>query len=210
VGRLEEEVGMAVWSLALTRRFAVCAILTLLLPLVSHAQQFPETERQKAAALREKAQDARKKADREATEEAYKAMTAQTPRIGKKVDPWGGLRAAPGQVRSDTRQRDRGHSIAMINGSDEETDQPLVAVHRARASSANDGQHLTVLRVRLAPGHPWRLIGTARDTESRSSLTRNLELPIAIVVDETCVTNSEQLTHFLDGLGNHAARLAGL
>jgi len=54
------------------------------------------------------------------------------------------------------------------------------------------------------------LIDTARDTDSRSSLTRNLELPIAIGVDETCVTNSEQLPHFLDSLGNHAARLAGL
>ena len=88
---------MADWSLAVTRRFAVCAILPLLLPQASHAQQFPETERQKAEAIREKAQAARKKADREATEEAYKAMTAQTPRSNKKVDPWGGLRAAPGK-----------------------------------------------------------------------------------------------------------------
>ena len=39
---------------------------------------------------------------------------------------------------------------------------------------------------------------------------RSLELPIAIRVDETCVTNSEQLPHFLDSLGNHAVRLAGL
>src|SRR5262249_35779040 len=34
-------------------------------------------------------------ADRAATDEAYKAMIEQTPKTSKKVDPWGGLRAAP-------------------------------------------------------------------------------------------------------------------
>jgi hypothetical protein len=34
-------------------------------------------------------------AHREATDEAYKAMVEQTPKTGKKVDPWEGVRAAP-------------------------------------------------------------------------------------------------------------------
>ena len=79
------------------RKFAASVVLSALLTQPSYGQSFPETERQKAEALREKAQDARKKADSEATDEAYKAMTAQTPRSNKKVDPWGGLRAAPGK-----------------------------------------------------------------------------------------------------------------
>jgi hypothetical protein len=79
------------------RKFAISAILFALLAQPSYAQQFPETERQKAEQTREKAQADRKKADREATDEAYKAMTAQTRKTSKKVDPWGGLRASPGK-----------------------------------------------------------------------------------------------------------------
>jgi hypothetical protein len=66
-----------------------------LLTQPSHAQQFPETQRQKDEDTREKAQAARKKADREATDEAYKAMMEQLPKTSKKVDPWGSLRTAP-------------------------------------------------------------------------------------------------------------------
>ncbi len=59
----------------------------------SYAQPFPESERQKA-------EEARKKADEQATEEAYKSQMKRTPNTNKKVDPWGGLRtpsANPGE-----------------------------------------------------------------------------------------------------------------
>ena len=78
-------------------RVAIALVFLALLMQPSFAQQFPETERQKAQEDRERAQDARKKADRAATDEAYKAMIEQTPKTSKKVDPWGGLRAAPGK-----------------------------------------------------------------------------------------------------------------
>jgi hypothetical protein len=77
----------------LARSFAISAVLSALLTQLSYAQQFPETERQKAEETREKAQEARKKADRQATDEAYQSMVEQTPHTNKKVDPWGGLRA---------------------------------------------------------------------------------------------------------------------
>ena len=80
-----------------TRIFAVSLLLLALLMRPSYAQQFPETERQKAQEIREKAQEARKKADKQATDEAYKAMIEQTPKTSEKVDPWGGLRAAHGK-----------------------------------------------------------------------------------------------------------------
>ncbi len=70
-------------------------ILSALPTQPSHAQQFPETQRQRDEDTREKAQAARKKADREATDEAYKSMMEQLPKTSKKVDPWGSLRTAP-------------------------------------------------------------------------------------------------------------------
>jgi hypothetical protein len=82
-------------------KLAIPAILCALLAEPSVAQQFPdkqqfpETQRQKDEETRAKAQEARKKAEREAIDEAYKAMMEQTPRTSKKIDPWGGLRAAP-------------------------------------------------------------------------------------------------------------------
>jgi hypothetical protein len=88
---------MADQSPATTRKVVISLVLLALLTPPSYAQQFPETERQKAEETREKAQEARKKADREATDEAYKAMTEQTRNISKKVDPWGSLRGAPGK-----------------------------------------------------------------------------------------------------------------
>jgi hypothetical protein len=87
---------MADRSRAAAGKVAIFVLLSALLTQPSYAQQFPETDRQKAQEDREKAQEARKKADREATDEAYKAMMEQTPRTGKKVDPWGGLRAPSG------------------------------------------------------------------------------------------------------------------
>jgi hypothetical protein len=87
---------MADRSRAAAGKVAIFVVLSALLTQPSYAQQFPETDRQKAQEDREKAQEARKKADREATDEAYKAMMEQTPRTSKKVDPWGGLRAPSG------------------------------------------------------------------------------------------------------------------
>jgi hypothetical protein len=77
----------------LARKFAVSAILTALLTQPSYAQQFPESDRQKA-------QEERKKADVKATDEAYKALMKRLPDGNKNVDPWGGVRlpsATPGK-----------------------------------------------------------------------------------------------------------------
>jgi hypothetical protein len=83
----------------LVRKFAASLVLSALLILSasltqsSYAQPFPESERQKA-------EEARKKADEKATDEAYKALMKHTPDANKKVDPWGGLRtpsATPGK-----------------------------------------------------------------------------------------------------------------
>jgi hypothetical protein len=81
----------------MTRKFAVSVVLSALLTQPVYAQQFPETERQKAEETREKAREARKKADREATDEAYKSLMQQTPNTNKKIDPWGGVRPAKGK-----------------------------------------------------------------------------------------------------------------
>jgi hypothetical protein len=89
---------MADRSTATAGKIAISVVLLALLTQPSYAQQFPETERQKAQEDRERAQEARKKADREATDEEYKAMTTErTPKTSKKVDPWGGLRGAAGK-----------------------------------------------------------------------------------------------------------------
>jgi hypothetical protein len=53
-------------------------ILSALLTQPSHGQQFPETRRQKDEDTREKAQAARKKADREATDEALQSHDGAT------------------------------------------------------------------------------------------------------------------------------------
>jgi hypothetical protein len=68
---------MADRSRAAAGKVAIFVVLSALLTQSSYAQQFPETERQKAQEDREKAQEARKEADREATDEAYKAMTSK-------------------------------------------------------------------------------------------------------------------------------------
>jgi hypothetical protein len=70
----------------LVRKFAVSVVLMAFLTQSSYAQPFPESDRQKAA-------EARKKADEKATDEAYKAMMKNAPNTNKKVDPWGSLRA---------------------------------------------------------------------------------------------------------------------
>jgi uncharacterized protein YaiL (DUF2058 family) len=78
-------------------KIAMSVVLLALLMQPSHAQQFPETERQKAEKMRQRANEAREKAAREATDEEYKAMTERDPKTSKKVDPWGGLRGAAGK-----------------------------------------------------------------------------------------------------------------
>jgi hypothetical protein len=83
---LKRKIGMADRSTATAGKIAISVVLLALLTQPSYAQQFPETERQKAQEDRERAQEARKKADREATDEEYKAMTERTPKTSKKVD----------------------------------------------------------------------------------------------------------------------------
>ena len=69
----------------LAKSFAV-ALLTAASPIpVLHAQPFPESERQKA-------EEAREKAEKKATDEAYKFTLKHTQAVHKTVDPWGGLR----------------------------------------------------------------------------------------------------------------------
>ena len=61
-------------------------LLLALLNQPSYAQSLPESPRQKA-------EEARKKVDEKANDEAYKALIKRTPDPPiKKVDPWGGLR----------------------------------------------------------------------------------------------------------------------
>jgi hypothetical protein len=64
---------------------ALSAVLTL--PCL--AQQFPETERQKAEADRDRAQAARKKTNEQAIDEDYKSLIERTPSANKKGRPVG-------------------------------------------------------------------------------------------------------------------------
>ena len=57
---------------ARTRKFAVSVLLLALLSQPSYAQSLPESPRQKA-------EEARKKVDEKANEEAYKALIKRTP-----------------------------------------------------------------------------------------------------------------------------------
>jgi ribosomal protein L9 len=74
----------------LARSFAAALLIAALLTPASDAQPFPESERQKA-------EEARKKADEKATDEAYKATLKHKQDVKKTVDPWGNLRTpSPG------------------------------------------------------------------------------------------------------------------
>jgi len=72
----------------LARSFAASLIIAALLTPASHAQPFPESERQKA-------EEANKKAEQKATDEAYKATLKRTQNVKKTVDPWGNFRTPP-------------------------------------------------------------------------------------------------------------------
>jgi multidrug efflux pump subunit AcrB len=72
----------------LVRSFAVSLLIAVLLTPISHAQPFPESDRQKA-------DEARKKAEEKATDEAYKATLKHTQDAKKTIDPWGNLRTTP-------------------------------------------------------------------------------------------------------------------
>ena len=69
----------------LARSFAAWLLIAPLLTPASHAQPFPKSERQKA-------EEARKKADEKTTDEAYKAGLKHAQDVKKTVDPWGNLR----------------------------------------------------------------------------------------------------------------------
>jgi multidrug efflux pump subunit AcrB len=70
------------------RSLAASLLVAVLLTPASHAQPFPESDRQKA-------EEARKKAEEKATDEAYKATLKHTQDVKKSVDPWGNLRTTP-------------------------------------------------------------------------------------------------------------------
>jgi len=73
----------------LARRVALSVVLLALLTQPSYAQPFPESGRQKA-------EEARKKADEKATNDAYKSLMKRMPNTNKQVDdPWGGIRTPP-------------------------------------------------------------------------------------------------------------------
>jgi ribosomal protein L9 len=72
----------------LVRSFAASLLIAALLTPSSHAQPFPESNRQKA-------EEERKKAEEKATDEAYKATLKHTQDVKKSVDPWGSLRTTP-------------------------------------------------------------------------------------------------------------------
>ena len=85
---MQNPAGIITTTRIVTLKLAASMILTALLMQSSYAQPFPESERQKAA-------EARKKAEETATDEAYKSMMKRTPNTDKKVDPWGSMRAPP-------------------------------------------------------------------------------------------------------------------
>ena len=72
----------------LARSFVASLVIAALLTPASHAQAFPESERQKAA-------EARKKAEEKTTDDAYKATLKRTQDVKKTVDPWGNWRTQP-------------------------------------------------------------------------------------------------------------------
>jgi len=69
----------------LVRKLAAALVMSALLTPASYAQEFPESDRQKA-------EEAKKKAEQKATDEAYKATIKRTQDANKNVDPWGNLR----------------------------------------------------------------------------------------------------------------------
>ncbi len=85
---MQNPAGIITTTRVVTSKLAASMILMALLMQSSYAQPFPESERQKAA-------EARKKAEETATDEAYKSMMKRTPNTDKKVDPWGSMRAPP-------------------------------------------------------------------------------------------------------------------
>jgi hypothetical protein len=78
--------------MTMTVRATLCVAFLVLISPPSFAQQFPQTERQKAEEDRDRAQAARKKANQQMIDEDYKSLIEQTPSSNKKVDPWGNLR----------------------------------------------------------------------------------------------------------------------
>jgi hypothetical protein len=72
----------------LAKLFAASLLIAALPTPASHGQEFPESERQKA-------EEARKKAEVKATDEAYKGTLKRTQDVKKTVDPWGNVRTPP-------------------------------------------------------------------------------------------------------------------
>lgn len=72
----------------LARSLVASLLIAALLTSASQAQPFPESDHQKA-------EEARKKADDKATDEAYKNILKHTQDVKKIIDPWGNVRTSP-------------------------------------------------------------------------------------------------------------------
>lgn len=72
----------------LARLFAAALLFAVSLTQAAHAQPFPESARQKA-------EEATKKEQEKATDEAYKATLKHTRDVKKTLDPWANLRTSP-------------------------------------------------------------------------------------------------------------------
>jgi hypothetical protein len=72
----------------LAKKLVLGVLLSALLMQPSHAQPFPESDRQKAA-------EEQKKEREKQTDEDYKATLKRTAKPDKKADPWGSIRNQP-------------------------------------------------------------------------------------------------------------------
>jgi hypothetical protein len=72
----------------LVRTITAAAMISGMLTPASYGQRAPPSDSQKA-------EMAKKNAERKANDEAYQATIKRMPDSDQKVDPWGGLRAPP-------------------------------------------------------------------------------------------------------------------
>ncbi len=72
----------------LVRTITAAAIISAMLTPASYGQRLPASDSQKA-------EMAKKSAERKANEEAYRATIKRIPDSDQKLDPWGGLRTPP-------------------------------------------------------------------------------------------------------------------
>jgi hypothetical protein len=67
------------------KKITAALVISALLMPAAYAQNLPESDHQKA-------EEAKKKAEQKANEEAYKSAVKRMPDANQKADPWGDLR----------------------------------------------------------------------------------------------------------------------